>query len=84
MRRPCSLRRSSAERPLPARLALCAGVGLPPWEILATALPPTDGFFAGFLDGARTPGALCLTAPPHLAAKPAWHIYAETPCGART
>jgi len=28
-----------------------SGVGLPPWGLLAASLPPTTGFFAGFLDG---------------------------------
>lgn len=28
-----------------------SGVGLPPWALLASSLPPTDGVFGGFLDG---------------------------------
>jgi len=33
-----------------------SGLGAPPWELLASSLPPVDGVFAGFLDGARRPG----------------------------
>lgn len=28
-----------------------SGVGQPPWALLATSLPPTDGIFGGWLDG---------------------------------
>ena len=28
-----------------------SGVGQPPWALLATSLPPTDGVFGGWLDG---------------------------------
>lgn len=42
----------AAHRPLAP-----AGVGPPPWQVLASALPPTEGFFAGFLDGAHPPRA---------------------------
>lgn len=28
-----------------------SGRGAPPWGIMAAQLPPTDGFFGGFLDG---------------------------------